>query len=86
MKKLVKQKRALKHKKAKKENLAKLSKIIKKQINIINQWMTRLSMKKKADPKVKEQLSKKLTALEAELKAVKDFKKAADKVETKNKK
>jgi len=54
MKKLVKQKRALKHKKAKKENLAKLSKIIKKQINIINQWMTRLSMKKKADPKVKE--------------------------------
>jgi len=31
-------------------------------------------------------LSKKLTALEAELKAVKDFKKAADKVETKNKK
>lgn len=84
MTKLVKQKRALKHKKAKKENLTKLSKIIKKQINIVNQWMTRLSMKKKADSKVKDQLSKKLTALEAELKAVKDFKKTAEKDQKKN--
>jgi len=54
MKNLVLKKRALKHKKAKKENLEKLSKIIKKQINIMNQWMTRLSQKKKADAKTKK--------------------------------
>lgn len=54
MKKLVLQKRGLKHKKANKENLLKLSKIIKKQINLVNKWMTRISLKKKANPKVKE--------------------------------
>lgn len=64
----------MKSKKSSKANLKKLTKIIKKQINIVNKWMKRLSLKKKANNQIKEVLSKKLTALESELKAIKDFK------------
>ena len=73
MKKLVLVKRSMKSKKSSKSNLKKLNIIVKKQVSIINKWMIRLSQKKKSDSKMKEQLSKKLIALESELKAIKDF-------------
>lgn len=73
MENLVLKKRAMKAKKSSKANLKKLTKIIKKQINIINTWMKRLSLKKKANTQIKDNLSKKLMALESELKAIKDF-------------
>lgn len=73
MKKLVLKKRSMKSKKSSKSNLKKLNIIVKKQVNIINKWMIRLSQKKKSNSQMKDQLSKKLIALESELKAIKDF-------------
>jgi len=54
MKKLVLNKRSLKKKKTSVKNLNKLKKIIIRQVIIVNKWLLRMSLKKKANIIMKE--------------------------------